>query len=238
MSYAITPCRSCAEKAANAGTVGILPLVGLATQAAPSITKLVSGASGLLSLFHSNARSGGADPCCPHAGYDPNFPWPTNSSTDKYGTRLPGAPAAPPDIRVRGAPLESPSPSGKGRLKDDVCDCVPINVAGRYYIIGYVDANGVVHPGLPADSAAGPSAYPQFDTCVWVQVDGSGKIVAVPGVGNVEQQPAPSGAGTTTQVIPGTDGASPAAGASPDGGKILAGAAAAFVGLKLLAHVL
>lgn len=126
-----------------------------------------------------NPRRGGADPCCP-PGYDPSGVWPRNSNVD----------GAPPDYRSRGAPMESPSPSGTGRLKDDFCDCIPISYNGRLFVLGEV-RDGKVYTGPPQNRDEG----------VWVEVTRTGAPVRVPGVGAVGSgagEPSGGGAPTTT----------------------------------------
>lgn len=128
----------------------------------------------------SNPRSGGADPCCP-PGYNPSGTWPRNSNVD----------GAPPDYRTRGAPMENASPSGVGRLKDDFCDCIPIRVGGKFYVLGEVHADGKVYTGPPEDR----------DNAVWVQVNPTtGRVISVPGIGGV------SSGGGGGGVTPGGDG--------------------------------
>lgn len=112
-----------------------------------------------------NPRAGGADPCCP-PGYNPAEPWPVNSGVD----------GAPPDYRTKGAPFLDKSPSGTGRKKDDLCDCVPFSFNGRYYMVGGITSTGVVTVGIPEDR----------DNAVWVQVDPMTlRAIAVPGVGHI-----------------------------------------------------
>jgi hypothetical protein len=131
-----------------------------------------------------NPRSGGSDPCCP-PGYDPSEPWPRNANVG----------GAPPDYRSRGAPMESDSPNG-GRLKDDVCDCIPIMYGGKLYMIGGVSADGGVRTGIPADR----------DNAVWVQVTAQGAPVAVPGIGPVTGSTSGGPGQGTGKVTPGASG--------------------------------
>lgn len=104
-------------------------------------------------------RSGGADPGCP-SGPIPN-PTPKNSGID----------GAPPPFTQKGSPWEDPSPSGTGRLKDDLCDFIPTPVGGRYWLMGAVTPDGDLVPA----SQVPPEAI------VYVEVTPDGDPVAIPG---------------------------------------------------------
>lgn len=105
-------------------------------------------------LFGSNPRIGGADPCCPSASQiyqwsqTPQGPkaWPVNNTRNGSG-------AFPEALTTRGGLMESPSPSGTGRIKDDVCDCIPFRWNGKYWRAGDVDAAGNFVPpkSMPED---------------------------------------------------------------------------------------
>lgn len=148
-------------------------------------------------LLAGNPRAGGADPCCP-PGYNPSGAWPRNA--------LQGG--APPDYRTRGSPMEDPSPSGTGRLKDDFCDCIPIHVGGRWWMLGGIDGGNVVL-GPPAD----------LDAALWVEVDpASGRPLSVPGFGAVTSSPASGGDSSSSSAggIP-TSSAGPGEGGRDNG---------------------
>lgn len=134
------------------------------------IDTAVEWAGGLLT---SNPRAGGADPCAP-PGFNPTGTWPRNSNVG----------GAPPDYRSRGTPMEDPSPSGTGRIKDDAVDCIPIPYGGKWWQIGALD-NGAVTLG-PGEN---------LDAAVWVQINPTtGAPVSVPGYGAV-RDPSVSDAG-------------------------------------------
>ena len=141
-------------------------------------------------LFGGNPRSGGEDPCCP-PGYNPTGTWPRNS----------GMQGAPPDYRTRGSPMEDPSPQGTGRKKDDVCDCIPIEYRGRYWMVGGVQGN-TVYTGLPPDR----------DGALWVEVDRrTREPIFIPGLGPVSAGGAPapaSGSGSSSGSASGSDSGS------------------------------
>lgn len=164
--------------------------------------------AGSLIFGGQNPRSGGADPCCP-PGYDPAGVWPRNSNVA----------GAPPDYRSRGAPMTSPSPSGIGRLKDDFCDCIPITVNGRRWVLGEV-RGGKVYTGPPTNR----------DDAVWVEVNAAGTPISVPGVGGVGLPTSSGGGGTTWD--PGAPGGGGAPALSAGVGPLLAAAVAGFLFLR------
>lgn len=97
----------------------------------------------------ASPRSGGADPCCPDALFKGGV---TVANANVGG--------APPDYRD--PYFGRPSASGVGRLKDDVCDCIPIPWNGKMWVIDtgsrmWVETGGALTaPSPPAGTPLPP----------------------------------------------------------------------------------